>query len=52
MPEGVTEGQELVDGSGNRVVVVEIRDDVVVIDANPRLAGESLTFEIELVSIN
>lgn len=33
------------------VTIVEIRDDVIVIDANPRLAGEALTFEIELVSI-
>lgn len=33
------------------VTIVEVREDVIVIDANPRLAGEALTFEIELVSI-
>ena len=37
--------------NGQPVTIVEIRDDVIVIDANPRLAGEALTFEIELVSI-
>ncbi len=36
---------------GQPVTIVEIREDVIVIDANPRLAGEALTFEIELVSI-
>jgi peptidylprolyl isomerase len=52
VPAELAPGQELVDGVGNRVVVVEVRDDVVVIDQNHPLAGEFLTFEIELVSIN
>lgn len=52
VPDNVTVGQELVDGVGNVVVVVEVRDDVVVIDQNHPLAGEALNFEIELVSIN
>lgn len=52
VPEGTVAGQELVDGVGNRVVVVEVRDDVVVLDQNHPLAGEFLTFEIELVAIN
>ena len=32
-----------------RVVVVEITDTHITLDANPPLAGEDLTFEIELV---
>ena len=52
VPEGVEVGQQLFDNRGNSVTVVEIRDDVVVIDQNHRLAGQALTFEIELVSIN
>ena len=52
VPEGTAAGQELVDGVGNRVVVVEVRDDVVVLDQNHPLAGEFLTFEIELIAIN
>jgi FKBP-type peptidyl-prolyl cis-trans isomerase 2 len=34
------------------VVVVELKDDVVVLDANHFLAGKELVFDIELVSIN
>lgn len=33
------------------VVVKEIKDDVVILDANHRLAGEELIFDIELVEI-
>lgn len=41
------------DNSGNvfPVVIVEVNDDVVVLDANHPLAGKDLTFEIELVNI-
>lgn len=34
------------------VVVTEVREDVVVLDANHSLAGKELVFEVELVSIN
>ncbi|UCD09782.1 MAG: peptidylprolyl isomerase [Dehalococcoidales bacterium] len=34
-----------------RVVVIEVTDKVVVVDANHELAGKDLTFEIELVEI-
>lgn len=42
------------DNQGNvfPVVIVEVKDDVVVLDANHPLAGKDLTFELELVSIN
>lgn len=33
------------------VVVVEVKDDVIVLDANHFLAGEELVFDIELVEI-
>ena len=33
------------------VVVTEIKDDVIVLDANHFLAGEELVFDIELVEI-
>lgn len=35
-----------------RVVVSEIKDDTVTIDANHPLAGKDLTFDLELVSID
>ena len=34
------------------VVVVELREDVIVLDANHFLAGKDLVFDIELVEIN
>jgi FKBP-type peptidyl-prolyl cis-trans isomerase 2 len=48
-------GQRLkVEGSGGSVVevqVVDVSDDRVTLDANHPLAGENLTFELELVEI-
>ncbi|MBL0144766.1 MAG: peptidylprolyl isomerase [Chitinophagaceae bacterium] len=34
------------------VVVIEVKEDVIILDANHHLAGEELVFDIELVSIN
>lgn len=41
------------DGSGQnfQVVVKEVKDETVVLDANHPLAGEGLTFDLELVEI-
>jgi peptidylprolyl isomerase len=39
------------DGSRFPVVVVEVKDDVIVLDANHALAGKELVFDIELVDI-
>lgn len=41
------------DGSGQNfsVIIKEVRDDSVVLDANHPLAGEDLTFDLELVEI-
>ena len=34
------------------VIVVEVKEDVIILDANHFLAGQELVFDIELVSIN
>jgi peptidylprolyl isomerase len=48
-------GEELVMSSASgqqfRVKIAEIKDDVVLLDANHPLAGEELIFDIELVEI-
>jgi peptidylprolyl isomerase len=43
----------LSDQAGNPVpvIVVEVKDDVIILDANHFLAGQELVFDIELVSI-
>jgi FKBP-type peptidyl-prolyl cis-trans isomerase 2 len=38
-------------GNGTPAVITEVTDEVVKVDANHPLAGESLTFEIELVEV-
>ena len=40
------------DGQPIPVVVTEVKDDVVVLDANHELAGKELVFDIELVEIS
>ena len=44
----------LTDQNGHpvQVLVVEVQEDIIVLDANHELAGKDLVFEIELVSIN
>ncbi len=44
---------QMSDAEGNNfpVVIVEIKNEVVVLDANHPLAGKELTFDIELVEI-
>jgi peptidylprolyl isomerase len=41
------------DNAGNvfPVVIAEVQDEVVILDANHPLAGQDLIFEIELISI-
>lgn len=52
VPEGTAAGDTLVDpNTGSPVPVVSIVGEVVTLDLNHRLAGETLTFEIEMVSI-
>ena len=53
VPDGTAAGDTLVDpASGSQVQVVSIEGEVVTLDLNARLAGETLTFEIEMVAIN
>ena len=51
----IKEGMQLMmsNGSGQNipVIVTEVKDDAVVLDANHPLAGEDLIFDIELVEI-
>jgi len=47
MPLAMSDGQ----GNQHQVVVTEIKDDVVILDANHPLAGQDLIFDLELVEI-
>jgi peptidylprolyl isomerase len=47
MPLGMSDGQ----GQQFQVTVAEIKDEVVLLDANHPLAGQDLTFDLELVDI-
>lgn len=40
------------EGQQMPVVIAEVRDSVVILDANPPLAGQDLVFDIELVEIS
>ena len=57
LPEGMDPkvGDQIpLSGSGGRIVnalVVEVTDTTIIVDANHRLAGKDLTFEIELVEL-
>ena len=50
-PAGIAVGETLIASNGAQAVVVAISDATFTIDANHRLAGQALTFEIELVAI-
>lgn len=39
------------EGQPVQVIVIEVKDDIIVLDANHFLAGEELVFDIELVEI-
>jgi len=39
------------DGSEQQVIIVDVKDDHIVLDANHPLAGQDLIFELELVDI-
>lgn len=51
MPEGLNVGDKITSRQGATALVVEVDEELVRIDANHELAGEALTFRIELVSI-
>jgi peptidylprolyl isomerase len=47
MPLGMSDGQ----GQQFEVVIAEIKEDIVILDANHPLAGQDLIFDLELVEI-
>ena len=52
VPEGTQAGDTLVDPTtGAPVPVVSVEGDVVTLDLNHPLAGQTLTFEIEMVTV-
>ncbi|MEF8861873.1 MAG: FKBP-type peptidyl-prolyl cis-trans isomerase [Haloarculaceae archaeon] len=46
------EGSYLEAQNGGQGEVVHVDDEVVRVDFNPRLAGETLTFEVEIIDVN
>lgn len=55
LPEDVTEGSMLRANIGGRDTILHItqlNDDTAVLDANHPLAGHTLTFDVELVSVS
>ncbi len=50
-PSGLAVGDSVQLGTGGRGVILEITAEMVRVDANHSLAGQTLTFEIQLVSI-
>ena len=49
--EGLVPGNQVRQASGAIAVVLEVTEEIVRVDANHQLAGEALTFLIELMSI-
>jgi len=47
----VAVGDQVYLNTGQPATVLEVKDGTVVLDANPQLAGEALTFDIEVLSI-
>ncbi|MEN8233712.1 MAG: peptidylprolyl isomerase [Actinomycetota bacterium] len=47
----VAVGDEVFLSNGQSAIVLEVKSETVVLDANHELAGEALTFEIELLSV-
>lgn len=46
------EGSYLEAQNGSQGEVVHVDDEVVRVDFNPRLAGETLTFDVEIIDVN
>jgi len=51
LPEGVAAGDALVAGNGQQVTVLELTATGAIIDFNHPLAGQALTFEVQLVAL-
>jgi FKBP-type peptidyl-prolyl cis-trans isomerase 2 len=51
-PEGLIVGQRVQFGSGGAGTILEITEDFITVDTNHQLAGQALTFEITIESID
>lgn len=51
-PEGLQVGDQVQFGNGQPGTVLEITEETITIDANHPLAGEALTFEVELIRVS
>ncbi|MQG73198.1 MAG: peptidylprolyl isomerase [SAR202 cluster bacterium] len=51
LPEGLVDGDTVTFQSGAKGLIRNVTDTTFIVDANHKLAGKYLTFEIELVSI-
>jgi FKBP-type peptidyl-prolyl cis-trans isomerase 2 len=51
LPQGLAEGDSVLFQDSRQGVILEVTAEKFVVDVNHRLAGQALTFEIELVSI-
>ncbi len=51
LPPNIEVGQMLQGSNGGVFAIVDIVDDTVYVDGNHRLAGQALTFEIEMIEI-
>ena len=49
--QDVQVGDQVTLGNGLPAVILEVREDTVILDSNHPLAGEALTFDVEIVSI-
>ena len=47
----MTVGDKVFLNTGQPAIVLEVKKDTVVLDANHELAGQTLTFEIEVLAI-
>lgn len=52
LQDGMDVGDPVVFSNGTRGVITAVSENAATVDANHWLAGEALTFEIELLSIN
>ena len=50
-PEGVQPGHEVRLSGGTPGIIIEVTEEVIQIDGNHPLAGKTLTFELQLVSV-
>lgn len=51
LPEGVSVGDQLATQTGQPVTITELTETAAMIDFNHPLAGQALTFDVELISI-